>query len=181
MTKTASTIRKVWKSAQLYIGFHRDMAGNKRKEAKVWPPKNGNATIYENPSEQEVFLELKAHEPNAQRDLQIKIRPDSVVVRRDAGPAWKGVIIGEDRVSVQVNGIWISVNHDGSIVHRMGDDQTFIEADGSVLKKTEFVDAQMSADGIELSRRTPDNVSAITNDGVVSKKRQAPVPPLEIE
>ena len=45
------TALRVWKSAQLYIGFHRDRQGNQRAEAKVWPPKNGNATIHPNPDE----------------------------------------------------------------------------------------------------------------------------------
>jgi antitoxin VapB len=35
----------------------------------------------------------------------------------------------------------------------MDGDMTYVESDGSVLKKTEFVDAMMSGDGVELSRR----------------------------
>lgn len=46
-----------------------------------------------------------------------------------------------------------------------------VDADGSVLKKTQFVEASMSGDGVNLARRTQDNVSAISGDGVLSKSR----------
>ena len=60
MDQVKQAAKRVWKSAQLYIGFHRDRQGNPRSEAKVWPPKSGNATIHANPEEQEAFLVVKA-------------------------------------------------------------------------------------------------------------------------
>jgi hypothetical protein len=171
MSRIASSARRVWKSAQLYIGFHRDPEGKKRNEPRVWPPKNANATIHSDPDEQETFVILKSAEGNADNDIQIKLRPDMIVLRRDAKDAWEGVIINEFAVTVKVGGVSIRINHDGSITREDGDSTTWVEADGGVLKKTEFVEASMSSDGTELTRRTPDNLTAITHDGLLSKDR----------
>ena len=169
MTTLSKSLRRVWKSAQLYVGFHRDPEGRERQAPHVWPPKNGRATIHEDPAEQEMFVMLKSVSSNAAQDVQIKLRPDMVVLRRDCADAWEGVVADEFTVSVKVGGVSIRVNYDGSITREDGDSTTWVEADGSVLKKTEFVDAAMSADGTELSRRTPDNLTAITGRGLLSR------------
>jgi hypothetical protein len=175
MTAALSTVpqqlHRVWKSAQLYIGFHRDQRGNVRPEAKVWPPKNGSASIHNDPAEQEVFLVVKSADKACPRDVQLKLHPDKIVLRRDAGAGWQGVVVEDGLISVQVNGTWVRIKADGSIAQDIDGDLTYIEADGSVLKKTEFVDATMSADGVELSRRTDDSIAAIKHDGVVAKAR----------
>ncbi|WP_299775912.1 hypothetical protein [uncultured Tateyamaria sp.] len=64
------------------------------------------------------------------------------------------------------------VKVDGAITRQTDDDTTYIEADGSILKMTEYVEAMMSGDGVKLSRRTPDNIAAITEDGVIAKGRE---------
>ena len=166
------TIARTWKSAQLYIGFHKDQNGAQRREAKVWPPRNGNATIHADPNEQECFLVVKAADADRPRDVQVKLRPSEIVLRRDAGPDWQGVAISEHSVSVQVGGAWVHVNGDGSVTHELDGDTTYLESDGSVLKKTEFVEAMMSSDGVQLTRRTPNAIAAITAEGVVSKARK---------
>lgn len=171
MNMVKSPLRRVWQSAQLYIGFHRDTEGRRRSAPHVWPPKNGRATIHEDTSEQEVFLVLQSAEGEPARDLQIKLRPEMVVLRRDEPAGWDGVIVEQHSVSIKVGGVSIRVNNDGSITRQDGDSTTWVEADGGVLKKTEFVDASMSPDGSELSRRTPDNLSAITGQGVLSRDR----------
>lgn len=174
MTQTTKTLARIWQSAQLYIGFHRDPHGARRAEAKVWPPKNARATIHPDPDEQEAFLVVKSAEKDSARDVQIKLRPDAIVLRRDLGTAWKGIVVEEHMVSVQVGGVWVRIMADGSVSHDMDGDMTYVEADGAVLKKTEFVDAMMSGDGVELSRRTPTTIAAITEEGVVAKSRNAP-------
>ncbi len=63
------------------------------------------------------------------------------------------------------------ISADGSAAHERDGDMTYVESDGAVLKKTEFVEAMMSGDGVELSRRTPTTVAAITEDGVLAKLR----------
>ena len=103
--------------------------------------------------------------------FQIKLRPDVIVLRRDYRDAWEGVVVDRFTVSVKVGGVSIRINYDGSITRDDGDSTTWVEADGGILKKTESVDAAMSADGTELSRRTPDNLTAITERGLISKGR----------
>ncbi len=165
-------LRRIWRSAQLYIGFHCDPSGKRRSEAKVWPPKNGNASIHDDPNEQEAFLVLKSADKDSPRDVQLKLHPAQIVLRRDAGPGWQGLIVEDGLISVQINGTWVRIKDDGSIAQDIGGDMTYIEADGSVLKKTEYVDATMSADGVELSRRTDNSIAAIRHDGVVSRVRE---------
>ncbi|MEO9780411.1 MAG: hypothetical protein ABJH07_26155 [Sedimentitalea sp.] len=171
MTLTNSPLARVWRSAQLYIGFHRDPQGNPRAEAKVWPPKNGNATLHPDPEQQEAFLVVSTAAKDTPRDVQIKLRPDKIVLRRDPGISWEGVVVEDHMISVQVGGAWVRIKADGSVSHELDGDMTYVESDGSVLKKTEFVDAMMSGDGVDLSRRTASHIAAITEDGVVSKAR----------
>lgn len=166
------TFRRIWRSAQLYIGFHRDPSGRRRSEAKVWPPKNGNATLHDDPNEQEAFLVIKSADKSDPRDVQVKLHPDKIVLRRDEGFGWQGLVVEDGQISAQVNGTWIRIKSDGSVAHDLDGDMTFVEADGAVLKKTEFVEAQMSGDGVELSRRTKTSIAAIRHDGVVAKARE---------
>ena len=173
MAKLPTTkLTRIWKSAQLYIGFHTDQNGNVREQAKVWPPKNAKATIHSNVKEQEAFIEVRAEDKTQTRDIQIRLQPDKIVLRRDPHDiGWEGIVVEDDSVAIRVNGTWVRIKVDGAITRESDDDTTYIEADGSVLKKTEYVDAMMSADGIELSRRTPDTVAAITPDGVVARSK----------
>ena len=71
MTNIISQARRVWKSAQLYIGFHRDPEGKMRGAPHVWPPKNGKATIHRDPDEQETFVVLKSAHRDSDQDIQI--------------------------------------------------------------------------------------------------------------
>ena len=157
MTSPATKLTKTWKSAQLYIGFHFDPHGKRRKKPKVWPPKNAKATIHKNPGEQETFIVLKNADCGVEHDVQIKLRPNEIVLRRDYQDAWNGVLVSDHSVTVAVAGIVVRINHDGSITREEGTDTTWMDADGSVLKKTEFVEARMdlsriySAPGAHLS------------------------------
>lgn len=171
MTTVASKARRAWKSAQLCIGFHRDQEGKIRDEPHVWSPKNASATIHRDPKEQETFVVLNGAENDGDQDIQIKLRPDMIVLRRDFKDAWEGIKIDALAVSVKVGDLFIRINHDGSITREDDECTTWVEADGSVLKKTEFVDATMSSDGVELTRRTPENIATITRGGVISKDR----------
>ena len=171
MTVIATKVRRVWKSARLFVGFHRDPDGKRREQPHVWSPKNANASIHRDPSEQEAFIVVKSADGDGDQDIQIKLRPGMIVLRRDFKDAWQGVKIDAFGVSVKVGGVLIRVNHDGSITREDSDSTTWVEADGGVLKKTEFVEAAMSRDGTELTRRTPDNLTAITQSGLLSKER----------
>ncbi|MBT2132657.1 hypothetical protein [Aliiroseovarius lamellibrachiae] len=172
MSKLVTGIRQTWRSAQLYIGFHRDPKGNQRAQEKVWPPKNGNASIHPDPDTQEAFIVVKAADKDAPRDVQIKLHPNKIVLRRDPGVSWEGIVVDDYMISVQVGGAWVRISADGSISHERDGDMTYVEPDGAVLKKTEFVEAMMSGNGVELSRRTPTTIAAISKDGVIAKSRE---------
>lgn len=53
---------RVWKSAQLCVGFHKDRDGRKRRAPHLWTPKDGRASLFSNPNEQESFVHLKSTE-----------------------------------------------------------------------------------------------------------------------
>ncbi len=171
MSNPAAKPRRTWKSAQLFVGFYRDLDGRARDTPHVWPPKNGRATLYPDPKVQETFIVLKSAGTERDQDIQIKLRPDMIVLRRDLKEAWQGVQIDEGTITVTVGDVMIRVRHDGSVTREDGATATWVEADGSVLKKTAIVTAAMSADGIELKRRTPDNVAVIAQDGMLFKDR----------
>lgn len=171
MQSITTSARRVWKSAQLYIGFHRDPKGKKRDTPHVWSPKNARAALPNDADEQEVFVVVKAADGDAAQDVQIKLHPDMIVLRRDCPDTWQGVVIEQYELAVKLGDVSIRINFDGTITRKDANGTTWVEADGGILKKTEFVDAAMSAEGTELSRRTPDNFAAITLQGVVSKAR----------
>ena len=171
MTNLGTSARRVWKSAQLYIGFHRDPKGKKRETPRVWSPKNARANLHIDPDEQETFLLLASADGEDAQDVQIKLRPDVIVLRRDCPDTWQGVVVEQYGIRVKFGDVSIRINYDGSITREDGEGRTWVEADGSVLKQTEFVDASMSGDGMELARRTPDNLTAITDRGLISKDR----------
>ncbi|MBW3245815.1 hypothetical protein KUV57_24595 [Epibacterium sp. DP7N7-1] len=171
MTNKSNKVARVWRSAQLLIGFHRDQNGKKRDVAKLWSPKNATAGINPDPSEQEAFVLVKSAHDTEPRDVQIKLRQDQIVLRRDEGLGWEGIIADDLGLTVSINGMRIEIKADGSVVRASDDGTTYLEADGSVLKKTETVEAMMSGDGVELTRRTDTTIAAIRHDGVIAKAR----------
>ena len=171
MTSLTRKMNRVWKTAQLYIGFHRDPRGRKRSKPHVWPPKNARASIHDDPERQEAFLVIKSAQEDRERDVQIKLRADKIVLRRDLDESWRGVIVTEHEVIVAVGDVSITINHDGSITRQGNSDTTWIEADGAVLKKTDYVEASMSGDGVDMVRRSPDSIAAITEEGIVTRRK----------
>lgn len=162
-------VRRVWKSAQLYVGFHRDKQGKKRNTAKVWPPENGNATIHPNPAEQEAFVVLKSTDSSLSNDVQVKFRSDKIIARRDTEDGWQGVQIEPMAVIVQIaDGTRIKVWYDGSVTRATSEDRTTIELDGSVFKRTEYARAYMSGDGTEMTTETATHNAMITEAGAQS-------------
>lgn len=168
-----SAIRRVWKSAQMYIAFHKDQKKRKREEPKLWPPKNGSASLHDDIAEQEAIVVVKTADPEGSQDVQIKLHPNRIVVRRDADKWWQGVAVDDHSVTVRMaDNTIIEIRHDGSIKRRSAEDETHVEADGSIFKWTPHAEAMMTGDGIEMSRRTDDRIAAITHDGVVDRARK---------
>lgn len=167
----AQRVAQTWRYVQLFIGFHRDPKGAQRKEPYVWSPKNARATIKDDPKDQEVFCVVGAGSGKADDDIQIKLHPDKIVLRRGSQDYWQGIIVSEFDVQVQINGIWIKVGHDGMVKRQTDFDTTYVEADGTVLKETPYSKAMMSADGLELSSNSPEVIAAITPDGILHKQK----------
>ena len=92
---TESAARRVWKSAQMYLAFHKDQNKRERKEPKFWPPKNGSASLHGDTAEQEAIVVVKAADPEQTKDVQIKLHPNRIVVRRDADFWWQGVAVDD--------------------------------------------------------------------------------------
>lgn len=162
---------RVWKSAQLCVGFHKDCDGRQRRAPHLWTPKDGRASLYSNPNEQESFVLLKSSEGDTTADVQIKIRPDAIEMTRNYHGAWNVVVVDEFAVTIEVAGIRINIGHDGTVTREDDTGTTWIEANGGVLKKSETVEASISKDGMELTRRTRDNLSVIAEQGVLSRQR----------
>ncbi|MEM6886978.1 MAG: hypothetical protein AAF636_02440 [Pseudomonadota bacterium] len=172
-TAAENAIRRVWKSAQMYIAFHKDQKMRKREEPKLWPPKNGSASLHDDIAEQEAIVVVKTADPENTQDVQIKLHPSRIVVRRDADRWWQGVAVDDHSVTVRMaDNTIIEIRHDGSIKRRSTEDETHVEADGSIFKWTPHAEATMTGDGIEMSRRTDDRIAAITHDGVVDRARK---------
>lgn len=168
MTLT-TTAKRIWKGAQLYIGFHKDTDGKARDEPHLWPPKNARATIHEDAETQETFAVVSG--VTEANDVQIKMRSDKIILRRDSEVAWHGIIADEHAVSIVVGDTTITVKHDGSVKRTLNDDTTSIEADGAIFKSTALADATMSGDGTEMVSRTEDSITAVKKYGVVVKAR----------
>lgn len=162
---------RVWKSAQLCVGFHKDRDGRPRRAPHLWTPKDGKASLYSNPNEQESFVLLKSTEGKTQTDVQIRMRPDAIEMTRNYQGAWTAVSADEFAVTVEVAGIQIRIGHDGTVTREDQSGTIWIEADGGVLKKSETVEASISSDGMELTRRTSDNLSVIAEQGVLSRQK----------
>ena len=161
------SIQQAWSSVRFMIGFHRDAAGTKRDKARVWSPPDGNATIREDTSDAEVFCHIASGNDDKDMDVQIKMHPDKIVLRRSSEDYWRGIVVSEYDVQVRVGDTWIKVGHDGSVTRENDMDRTFIDNDGSVFKETLFSTAKMSADGTELSSSTATQVALITPEGAM--------------
>ncbi|WP_108862351.1 hypothetical protein [Ruegeria sp. Alg231-54] len=173
ITKVENAARRVWKSAQMYVGFHKDQNGKQRDQAKLWPPKNGSAGIHDDPGTQEAIVVVKAADPKTTQDVEIKMHPNRIVVRRDADMWWQGVAVDDDTVHVRMaDGTTIVIGYDGSVKRRSADDETHVDADGSIFKLTAHAESHMTGDGVEMTRRTEDRIATITADGVVDRARK---------
>lgn len=164
------TATRIWKSAQLFIGFHKDTNGQHREEPKLWPPKHARATIHADETKQEAFVVVQGC--NDIEEVQVKFRPDKIVIRRDERSAWHGIIAQEHAVSVVAGDTTITIGPDGSVTRSCRDGVTDIGADGSILKRSANVTATISGDGIEIARRTDEGLAAIKRDGVVMKAKE---------
>lgn len=162
----------VWKSAKLLIAFYRDKNQRKRRIPYLWGPKGAEAGITDrDKSDQESFVLIE--DAKGKRDIQIKFRPEHIVIRRDAGDYWQGMVITDHSIKARVAGRIIEIGHDGSVKSVSADDEatdkTVVEADGTVFKWTDLAEIIISGDGAEVSHRQPEQFTAITPRGTITK------------
>ena len=163
------TTAAVWKSAQLLIAFYKDKNNQPRKEPRFWQPSNAFAGLRAKPEDQEAFIVLKGEDEG--EDVQIKLHPSNIVVRRNRPLGWSGILIGQDSVKVKVDGDLIEIGHDGTVKVTRDADTTYLEGDGSIIKVNPDAEILVSSDGSKMSRRTDEQFDAFTPEGFVSKKR----------
>jgi len=171
-------VRAVWKSAELLIAFHKNKHREKRDTPYLWSPKDAFARLLAAPEDQEAFIMLKGEADHA--DVQIKMHPDKLVIRRDQPLGWSGILIDEDTVRVKVDNIWIRIDATGRVVVEKDAETTYLEEDGEIIKISPDAEIIVSADGARMSRRTEAQIDAFTEDGFVSRKHpQRPANELE--
>ncbi|WP_234822681.1 hypothetical protein [Palleronia aestuarii] len=166
-------IKSAWKSAQLLIAFHRDRHGTQRNEPRLWRPNDACAGLPDDPKQKEAFVVLRGDGDAG--DVQIRMHPDKIILRRDdEALGWTGIQADHHGVSVLVGTVWITVQGDGSIRRQVdgnADDTSWMEADGSFIRIAPDAQIVVTGDGARLSRRTERQLDAITEDGVVSRRR----------
>lgn len=164
-----SPTRQIWKSAELLIAFHMNKKRERRDSPFLWRPKEAFARLLGDTSEQEAFILMKA-EGDAE-DIQIKLHPDKIVVRRDHPLGWSGIAIDEDFVRVIVDNTTIRISPDGTVTVERDAETTYLEGDGSIIKVSPDSEILVSSDGDNISRKTASKLDAITADGILSKAR----------
>ncbi|MEP2457420.1 MAG: hypothetical protein ABJP66_06630 [Hyphomicrobiales bacterium] len=164
-----STVRAVWKSAELMIAFHKNKKKERRDTPYIWRPKDAIARLLAKPEDQEAFIVLKAEDDAA--DVQIKLHQDKMVIRRDHVLGWSGVVIDERSIKVLVDDDWIRIDHDGSVKIERDAETTYLEGDGSIIRTSPDAEITVSSDGQTMSRRTGEQIDAFTPNGFISRKR----------
>jgi hypothetical protein len=161
-------IKSVWTSAELLIAFHRAPDGKKRDKPSFWSPKNAFARIFERPKEQQAFVTVKGQ--GGMRDVQIAFQQSRIVAKREAGLGWEGIELKDEFVRIFVNGRSILIKPDGGVSIEEGEDKTHLDADGSIWRLLDDAEITVSPDGENISRRTEDRITVVTEDGVLSKR-----------
>lgn len=159
----------LWSSAELMIAFHKTWARVKRAAPFLWRPQSAMVRLLARPADQEAFVLLKGKGGCA--DVQIKLHPDKLVIRRDQVLGWSGIIVDDQVVRVRVDDVWIKVGPDGAVTVVREADTTYLDADGSIIKISPDAEIIVSRDGGQISRRTPNQIDAFTADGFVSRRR----------
>ncbi|MFK7882349.1 hypothetical protein [Roseobacter sp.] len=164
-----STVRAVWKTAELMIAFHKNKKKERRETPYLWRPKDAIARLLAKPEDQEAFVVLKGDDDAA--DVQIKLHPFKMVIRRDHVLGWSGVVIDEHSIKVLVDDDWIRIDADGSVKIERDAETTYLEGDGSIIRISPDAEISVSSDGQTMSRRTGEQIDAFTPDGFISRKR----------
>ena len=86
----------------MYVGIHTDQKGKPRTQPRLRSPKNGNASIHNDATAHEAIVVVNAADSEASQDVQIKLHPNQIAVRRDTDIRWQGVAADEYSVTVRM-------------------------------------------------------------------------------
>ena len=169
----AGGARIVWEKAQLLIAFHRDLSQRLRAHPYLWPPRGASAGLSTDVGERETFVHLRG--ADRADDVQLKLRANAIIARREPGRGWSGIEINDHTARVLVGDVWVEVDPLGTVKRTTedGSSTTFLEGDGSIIQFTEAAEVCVSADGAEISRRTAGRLDVVTPDGILSQPRKA--------
>ncbi len=149
--------RQVWAAANFYVAFKRDQMGKKRETPFYWRPDANEVQLNARPEDKEVFARIKSNKQPDTEDVHIALRPNFIGLMREDSIGWQNVIVEERCVRVITNnGAFVSIAEDGSFFCDHGDDLTTVERTGRVIKRTQYLDAVMSADGQQFANRLSD-------------------------
>ncbi len=166
-------VKSLWRSAQLLLAFHKTKEGARRNEPVMWRPNDATARLPDDPEDKEAFINVRGDGDAC--DVQIKMHPDKLVLRRDpdAAVGWTGIVADHHEVRVRVAGAWVLVGADGSVRRQLdgATDTTRIEADGSFTRLGPETQINVSGDGTRLTRITEGWTHAIEGEGVISRPR----------
>ena len=156
---------RVWDCAQLLVRFFRAKSGDRLTEPFDWPLAEKPAFLNRDPTDREAIVRLTSHDRENPRDVTMKMHTDEIQLERASGPGWTGIGIFESGVDIKVGDTLIRVLSDGSVAQFVDGSMTFIEHDGGVLKTTDFAQASISSDMMEMVHRTPFEIAVIDPDG----------------
>jgi len=160
----------LFKSAKLMIAFYRDKNAKKLEKPFIWAARKPVVGLSNKDlGEQESFLLIEGED--GERDVEVRLHPDKIVLSRDDGDFWKGVVLDAGCIRVAAGGRIIEIAPDGAV--KVRDDETpdvvsSVEADGSIYRLSEEATIFVSGDGSQASFRTDDRLSALTPEGVYS-------------
>ena len=169
MSLVPTSVRAVWKSAELLIAFHKNKNKQRRDTPYFWRPKDAFARLLTKPEDQEAVVVLRGEGDND--DVQIKMHSDKIVIRRDRALGWSGVILDDDQIRIVVDNVLIRVDPDGGVVVERDAEKTHLEGSGEIYRFTPDMKINVSADGSRLSRETEDSLDGFTPDGMVSRRK----------
>ena len=83
-------VKSLWRSAQLLLAFHKTKEGARRDEPVMWRPSDATARLPDDPEDRGAFVVVKGQ--GDARDVQIKMHPARLILRRDQEDAsgWSG-------------------------------------------------------------------------------------------
>ncbi|MEO9778021.1 MAG: hypothetical protein ABJH07_06795 [Sedimentitalea sp.] len=169
MSRVPTSVRAVWKSAELLIAFHKNKNKQRRDAPYFWRPKDAFARLLAKPEDQETVVVLRGADDND--DVQIKMHSDKIVVRRDRALGWSGVVLDDTQIRVVVDNVLIRIDPDGGVVVEKDAEKTHLEGSGEIFRFTPNTQINVSADGRRMWRETEDNVDGFSPDGLVSRRK----------